>query len=72
MRALSIAERDRYDVLRPRVLAAVEQVQEMPTDFHLRISRSSVTISDVAEWMEMEVHNTGERAESQCGPSPSA
>jgi len=53
MRALSTAERERYDVLRPRVLSAVKQIQEMPTRFSLRIG-SSVPMADVAEWVEME------------------
>ena len=53
MSALSSAERQRYDSLRPRVLQALDQVQEMPTAFRLRIG-SSVAIADAAEWIEME------------------
>lgn len=51
--ALSSAERQRYDSLRPRVLQAPDEVQEMPTAFRLRIG-SSVAIADAAEWIEME------------------
>ena len=53
MSALSAAERRRYDLLRPLVLKALDQVEETPTGFRLRIG-GSASIADVAEWMEME------------------
>lgn len=53
MTALSAAERARYDSLRPRVLGAVDQVQETPTGFRLRIGSSTSTAA-IAEWMDME------------------
>jgi len=53
MTALSVAERRRYDALRPRVLDATEHVQETPTGFRLRIgSQTPIAVAD--EWMEME------------------
>jgi hypothetical protein len=53
MTALSAAQRDRYNVLRPRVLNAVDRRQETPTAFRLRIG-GAPSIADVAEWIEME------------------
>lgn len=53
MTALSAAERQRYNSLRPRVLEALDHVEEMPTGFLLRIG-GSVSVAEVAEWAEME------------------
>lgn len=53
MTALSAAERQRYDSLRPRVLEALDHVQEIPIGFLLRIG-GSVSVAEVAEWAEME------------------
>jgi hypothetical protein len=53
MRALTAGERYRYDELRPQVLHAVDQVEETPTGFRLRVG-SSVSVADVAESMAME------------------
>lgn len=53
MTALSAAERPRYDSLRPRVLKAIDSVQETPTAFRLRLG-SSASVRHLAEWMEME------------------
>lgn len=53
MTALSAAERHRYDALRPRVLNALDGVEETPTSFRLRIGASG-PIAEVAEWMQLE------------------
>jgi len=53
MTALSADERRRYDVLRPRVLEALEHADETVSGFRLRIG-GAVSIHDVAEWLEME------------------
>lgn len=53
MAALSPAERQRYDSLRPRVLNALDDVQELPVGFRLRLG-GAISIADVAEWMDME------------------
>jgi hypothetical protein len=53
MTALSAEERHRYDVLRPRVLKAVDHVQETANAFCLRVG-NSVSVAEAAEWMEME------------------
>ena len=53
MTALSVAERQRYDSLRPRVLNAVDHIQQTPTGFLLRVG-SAASVPEVAEWMAME------------------
>jgi hypothetical protein len=53
MMALSTAERHRYDSLRPRVLKAIDDVQETPTGFRLRLGNSA-SVADAADWIEME------------------
>ena len=53
MTALSAAERQRYDSLRPRVLGAVDRVDETATGFRLRIG-SSASIAAIGEWTDME------------------
>lgn len=53
MTALSIAERRRYDELRPHVLSRIEEVRQTPTGFQMRIG-SSARVGDIAEWIEME------------------
>lgn len=46
-------ERKRYDILRSRVLAAVDQVTSTYHSFQLRLTES-VPAQDVAEWMVLE------------------
>jgi hypothetical protein len=53
MSALSPQERHRYDVLRSRVLAAVDSVTTTADSFQLRLA-STVTQQDVADWMALE------------------
>ena len=53
MTALSRDERQCYDLLRPRVLAAVDSVAETAHSFQLRLT-SAITAQDVAEWMALE------------------
>lgn len=53
MSVLSPAGRQRYDSLRPRVLGAVNRVEETPIGFRLEIG-SDVSTADVAEWVDME------------------
>ncbi len=53
MTALSAVERQRYDSLRPRVLKAIDFVQETPAGFRLRLGRSA-SIEEAAGWIEME------------------
>ena len=53
MTALTATERHRYDSLRPRVLKALDNVQQTRTGFRVRIG-SSASVAEIAEWMEME------------------
>jgi len=47
--ALFPAERQRYDSLRPRVLKAIDHVQEAPTGFRLRLGNSA-SGADAVDW----------------------
>src|SRR5262245_52699403 len=53
MRALSPAERRRYDMLRHQVLDSVEEVIGTATGFRFRLGRAA-SASEVAEWMALE------------------
>jgi len=53
MTALNRDERQRYDLLRSRVLGAVDSVTPTAQSFRLRLG-SAVTAQDVAEWMALE------------------
>ena len=53
MSALSRDERQRYDLLRSRVVAAVHSAATTDNSFQFRL-RSAVTAQDVAEWMALE------------------
>jgi hypothetical protein len=52
MTALSRDERQRYDLLRSRVLGAIESVTPTVQSFQLRLG-SAVTAQDVVEWMAL-------------------
>jgi hypothetical protein len=53
MTALSARERDRYHVLRRKVVAAIEHVAPTAIAFQLRLNES-ISTPDVAEWMSLE------------------
>jgi hypothetical protein len=53
MTALGRDGRQRYDLLRSRVLGAIESVTPTAYSFQLRLG-SAVTAQDVAEWMALE------------------
>jgi hypothetical protein len=53
MTALTRDERQRYDLLRSRVLAAVDEVIATDRSFQLRLA-STVPAQDIAEWMALE------------------
>ena len=53
MRAMTREERDRYEVLRAKLEAAVVSVEELPDGYRLHL-RSAVLAAEVAEWIAFE------------------
>jgi hypothetical protein len=54
LKAISSAERPRYNELIKRVRAAVRHRDELPDGYALRLDSKGVTLSEVGEWVAME------------------
>jgi hypothetical protein len=54
MRAMTREERDRYEVLRAKLEAAVVSVEELENGYRIRLNGALASTDEIAEWVEFE------------------
>jgi hypothetical protein len=54
LKAISAAERPRYNDLIKRIRAALRERRELATGYTFRLDSNAVTLTDAAEWIAME------------------
>jgi hypothetical protein len=54
MKAISSADRPRYNVLLRKIKAAVKQQRELPDGYAWELDGKSITLPETAEWVMME------------------
>ena len=54
LKAISAAERPRYNDLMKRLQTAIRHRNELPDGFLFKLDGSTITLREVAEWMTME------------------